>query len=79
MAGYGWSRSWGLARSRMASRRRSLARTAADQRARPSVVARLGAYANEAVLPFYGLHETVIVVVAYFVSAWPIGAAANAA
>jgi glucans biosynthesis protein C len=35
---------------------------------------RLGAYANDAVLPFYVLHETVIVVVAYFVLAWPIGA-----
>jgi hypothetical protein len=27
---------------------------------------RLGAYANQAVLPFYVLHETVIVVIAYF-------------
>ena len=67
----------GLARSRMASRRRSPARTAAGQRGRPSVVARLGAYANEAVLPFYVLHETVVVVVAYSMLAWPIGAAAQ--
>jgi surface polysaccharide O-acyltransferase-like enzyme len=34
---------------------------------------RLGAYANDAVLPFYVLHETVIVVVAYAVLSWPIG------
>jgi glucan biosynthesis protein C len=37
----------------------------------------LGAYANEAVLPFYVLHETVIVVVAYFVLAWPVAAGAQ--
>ena len=67
----------GLARSRMASSRRSPAQTAADQRDRPGAAARLGAYANQAVLPFYVLHETVIVVVAYFVLAWPIGAAAQ--
>ena len=35
--------------------------------------ARLAAYANDAVLPFYVLHETVIVVVAYAVLSWPIG------
>jgi glucans biosynthesis protein C len=67
----------GLARSRIASRQRSPAQTASDQRGRPSVVASLAAYANQAVLPFYVLHETVIVVVAYFVLAWPIGAAAQ--
>jgi glucans biosynthesis protein C len=67
----------GLARSRIASRHRSPAQTASDQRGRPSVVARLAAYANQAVLPIYVLHETVIVVVAYFVLAWPIGAAAQ--
>jgi glucans biosynthesis protein C len=38
---------------------------------------RLGAYANDAVLPFYLLHEPVIVVVAYAVLAWPIGGAAQ--
>jgi glucans biosynthesis protein C len=67
----------GLARSRIASSRQSPARTAADQHARPSMASRLGAYANEAVLPFYVLHETVIVVIAYVVLAWPIGAAAQ--
>jgi glucans biosynthesis protein C len=36
---------------------------------------RLAAYANDAVLPFYVLHETVIVVVAYAVLTWPIGGA----
>jgi Acyltransferase family len=44
---------------------------------RPGVLARLGPYANEAVLPFYVLHETVIVAVAYFVLAWPIGGPAQ--
>jgi glucans biosynthesis protein C len=29
------------------------------------------------VLPFYVLHETVIVVVAYFVLSWPIGSGAQ--
>src|SRR6266536_112878 len=40
-------------------------------------VRRLGAYANEAVLPFYVLHETVIVVIAYWVLTWRIGAGAQ--
>ena len=38
---------------------------------------RLGAYANDAVLPFYVLHETVIVVIASFVLGWKIGAGAQ--
>jgi hypothetical protein len=38
---------------------------------------RLAAYGNEAVLPFYVLHETVIVAVAYVVLAWPVGTAAQ--
>jgi glucan biosynthesis protein C len=42
--------------------------TATSGRAR-----RLAASANDAVLPFYVLHETVIVVVAYAVLSWPIG------
>jgi glucans biosynthesis protein C len=60
----------GLARTRSTRRLRSSARPASGGR-------RLGAYANEAVLPFYVLHETVIVVVAYAVLAWPIGAGAQ--
>jgi hypothetical protein len=44
---------------------------------RPALLARLGPYANEAVLPFYVLHETVIVVVAYVVLGWPVGGAAQ--
>jgi hypothetical protein len=68
----------GLARSRMPSRRREPARTVTGQQlARAGVVRRLGAYANDAVLPFYVLHETVIVIVAYFILAWPIGAGAQ--
>ena len=42
--------------------------------ARSAVGRRFAAYANDAVLPFYVLHETVVVVVAYHVLAWPIGA-----
>jgi glucan biosynthesis protein C len=68
----------GLAGSRLRRRRRSPARPAPQQRpAQASVLRRLGAYTNDAVLPFYVLHETVIVVVAYVVLAWPIGAGAQ--
>jgi len=38
---------------------------------------RLAGYANQAVLPFYILHETVIVAVAYVVLSWPIPGAAQ--
>jgi hypothetical protein len=53
----------GLARSRAARW--------AGAAARPG---RLGAYASQAVLPFYLLHEPVIVVVACLVLPWRIGA-----
>jgi glucan biosynthesis protein C len=53
----------GLAHDRLARPKRS----PGPARARS---ARLGAYLNDAVLPFYVLHETVVVVVAYFVLAW---------
>jgi hypothetical protein len=59
----------GAARAQFAHRR-----SPAPAPARP---ARLGPYANEAVLPFYVLHETVIVVVAYVVLAWPVGGVAQ--
>src|SRR6266536_1640814 len=68
----------GLARSRFANRSRSAASSASVDRAdRATLVRRLGAYANEAVLPFYVLHETVIVVIAYWVLTWRIGAGAQ--
>jgi glucan biosynthesis protein C len=68
----------GLARSRSARRSRQAARRpSADRTDGATVVGRLGAYANDAVLPFYVLHETVIVVIAYFVLGWRIGAAAQ--
>jgi hypothetical protein len=41
---------------------------------RPSVRSRVAAYANEAVLPFYVLHETVLVAIAFFVVRWTVGA-----
>jgi glucans biosynthesis protein C len=58
----------GFARARSGRPRPTRAVTAASGRAR-----RLAAYANDAVLPFYVLHETVIVVVAYAVLSWPVG------
>jgi surface polysaccharide O-acyltransferase-like enzyme len=67
----------GLAGSRTQRRRRSPAPTAPGRPALADLLHRLGAYANDAVLPFYVLHETVIVVVAYFLLAWPIGAGAQ--
>jgi hypothetical protein len=63
----------GLAGSRTQRRRRSPAPTAPGRPALADLLRRLGAYANDAVLPFYVLHETVIVVVAYAVLSWPIG------
>lgn len=56
----------GFAASMMGTRRR-LPSEAGPTRARPS---RLARYANEAVLPFYLLHETVIVYVAWVVVRW---------
>jgi len=62
----------GAARARLHRRQRVNAATAFDQSDRARMLRRLGAYANDAVLPFYILHETVIVAVAYVVLAWPI-------
>lgn len=68
----------GLARSRIANRSRSAASsTSADRPDRVTLLRRLGVYGNDAVLPFYVLHETVIVVIAYYVLTWRIGAGAQ--
>ena len=67
----------GLARGHTVHRRRPPARPASDQPDRAKPARRLGAYANHAVLPFYVLHETVIVVVAFFVLTWRLGAGAQ--
>jgi hypothetical protein len=67
----------GLARSQLQPRRSSPAQPPPDRAGQVGRLRRLGAYANDAVLPFYVLHETVIVVVAYFVLAWPIGGEAQ--
>ncbi|HEX8134199.1 MAG TPA: acyltransferase, partial [Actinomycetes bacterium] len=65
----------GAARSGLARGSKAAAtRASAGGFARRSVLGRVGRYANQAVLPFYVLHETVIVVVAYAVLAWRIGA-----
>jgi glucan biosynthesis protein C len=67
----------GLAGSRTQRRRRSPAQPARHRPGRAGLLRRLGAYANDAVLPFYLLHETVIVVMAYFVLTWPIAGGAQ--
>ena len=68
----------GLAANRVQYSRSSRAQPAAARRPdRAGRLRRLGAYANDAVLPFYVLHEPVIVVVAYFVLAWPVGGGAQ--
>lgn len=65
----------GGARSGLARHFRSVAaKGPAGGSAGRGVLARLGRYANEAVLPFYVLHETVIVAVAYVLLTWRIGA-----
>jgi glucan biosynthesis protein C len=67
----------GLARSQLQRRRSSPAQPPHHRAGQAGLLRRLGAYANEAVLPFFVLHETVIVVVAYLVLSWPIGAGAQ--
>jgi hypothetical protein len=67
----------GLARSQLERRRSSPAQPPPHRAGQVGLLRRMGAYANDAVLPFYVLHETVIVVVAYLVLAWPIGAGAQ--
>lgn len=41
---------------------------------KPTVIDRAGAYASEAVLPFYVLHQTVIVLLGFYVVDWSIHA-----
>jgi hypothetical protein len=62
----------GAARAHVQRRQGEAAVTGRDQPDRASLLRRLGAYANDAVLPFYILHEPVIVTVAYVVLAWPV-------
>lgn len=64
----------GLARSRLARRARTGGRAVGGRIGSSS---RVGAYVNEAVLPFYVLHETVIVVIAKWVLPWKIGVGAQ--
>jgi hypothetical protein len=63
----------GLARDRFARPRR-LAPPASTQ---TSTVRRLGAHLNDAVLPFYVLHETVVVVIASFILTWKLAPGAQ--
>jgi hypothetical protein len=45
-----------------------------DGRSEPSVVARIGEYANDAQLPFYVLHYAPVVVIGFYVVQWPVSA-----
>ena len=47
---------------------------AGTERREPTVIDRAGAYASEAVLPFYVLHQTVIVLLGFYVVDWSIHA-----
>lgn len=49
-------------------------RTSPKTKPVPSVLNRIGAYTSEAVLPFYVLHQTVIVLLAFYVVDWQISA-----
>ena len=49
-------------------------RASPDAERAPSVLNRVSSYTSEAVLPFYVLHQTVIVLLAFYVVDWPISA-----
>ena len=49
-------------------------RASPDTKAVSSALNRVSSYASEAVLPFYVLHQTVIVLLAFYVVQWPISA-----
>lgn len=44
----------------------------ADRSREPTVIDRAGAYASEAVLPFYVRHQTVIVLLGAYIVEWPM-------
>jgi hypothetical protein len=49
-------------------------RASPDTKAMSSALNRVSSYTSEAVLPFYVLHQTVIVLLAFYVVQWPISA-----
>jgi glucan biosynthesis protein C len=57
-----------------ASRPGKQGRASSEASGGPTAVDRAGSYTSEAVLPFYVLHQTVIVLVAFYVVQWQIGA-----
>ncbi len=67
----------GLARHRMTRRRSGAARRPSADHGGVGVAGRIGSYANEAVLPFYVLHEPIIVAVACLLLPWRIGVPAQ--
>lgn len=63
---------WGLGQ-RYKRRRSSLEQTSVETRSRPAVIDKILRYANEAVLPFYIIHETVVVIIGFYVVKWEAG------
>jgi peptidoglycan/LPS O-acetylase OafA/YrhL len=68
----GWL--WVVAILGFASRPGTQGRASSEASGGPTAVDRAGSYTSEAVLPFYVLHQTVIVLVAFYVVQWQIGA-----
>jgi len=68
----GWV--WVVAIMGFASGAGKQGRTSTEAKRAPSLVERVSAYTSEAVLPFYVLHQTVIVLLAFYVVRWPISA-----
>jgi len=68
----GWL--WVVAIMGFASGGGKQARAPTEAKRALSLVDRVSAYTSEAVLPFYVLHQTVIVLLAFYVVQWPISA-----
>jgi peptidoglycan/LPS O-acetylase OafA/YrhL len=68
----GWL--WVVAIMGFASGAGKQGRAPTEAKRAPSLVNRVSAYTSEAVLPFYVLHQTVIVLLAFYVVQWPISA-----
>ncbi len=60
---------WGLGQ-RYKRRRSSLQQTSVETHSKPAAIDKILRYANEAVLPFYIIHETVVVIIGFYVVKW---------
>ncbi len=67
---------WGLGQ-RYKRRRSSLRQTINDTHSKPAVIDKILRYANEVVLPFYIIHETVVVIIGFYVVKWEAGVMAK--